>query len=313
MSVAAVVVSYNVRELLLACVDSLVAACEAGELDEIVVVDNASTDGSAAAVRARFPDVRVIEAPNRGFGAGANAGIDATTSAYVLILNPDTVVPRGTVAGLARYLDAHPATAVVGPLLRYPDGRVQSSRRRFPTRLTYLWESTILGEWWPENRWARAYHLRDRPDDAAQEVDWVVGAALLVRRTAIARVGGFDEVFRMYGEEVEWCWRLRRHGWRVAWLPEVEVVHRESASASQDLTRRQVDFDTSRVRLMGRLYGRRQEQVTRVALLANYLLLLAREAAKWLLGHRRELRRQRLALYLAALRTGLRDGIEARG
>src|SRR5687767_12374304 len=118
--VAAIVVSYNVRELLLACVASLREAQCQGELDAIVVVDNASQDGSAEAVRSRFPSVSVIDAPNRGYGAGANVGIAATNHEYVLILNPDTVVPLGTISTLSDYLDVHPDVGLVGPRLRYP-------------------------------------------------------------------------------------------------------------------------------------------------------------------------------------------------
>jgi N-acetylglucosaminyl-diphospho-decaprenol L-rhamnosyltransferase len=252
----------------------------------------------------------VIDAPNRGYGAGANIGIAATAGAYVFVLNPDTVIPSGTTRALADYLDANPWVAVVGPRLRYPDGSVQPSRRRFPTRLTPVFESTVLAEWWPGNRWVRRYRMDDRPGDAAQQVDWVVGAAMLVRRSAIEQVGGFDESFRMYSEEVEWCWRFRRHGWRVVWLPDAEVLHYEGASSSQDVAARQIDFDTSRVRLIGRLYGRRWAQVIRVALLVNYAVLLARETVKWLLGHRRDLRRRRIALYSRGLRHRLLDGIE---
>jgi GT2 family glycosyltransferase len=308
-NVAAVVVSYNVRELLQECVASLVEARHRGELRTIVVVDNASRDGSAEAVRDRFADVEVIDAPNRGYGAGANVGIAGTSEQYVLILNPDTVIPPGTVAGLAALLDDRPAVALVGPRLRYPDGGVQPTTRRFPERLTPLFESTIFEEWWPENGWSRRFHMRDVAgrQDEAREVDWVVGAAMLVRRAAIAEAGGFDESFRMYSEEVEWCWRLRRHGWTVVYEPAVEIIHHEGASTSQDVPARQVAFDTSRVRLAWRMYGPWTAGAVRAGLLAGYILQIGREGAKWLLGHRRDLRRQRIRLYFDALRSGLRE------
>jgi GT2 family glycosyltransferase len=307
--VAAVVVSYNVRELSLACVASLVAARERGELDDIVVVDNGSRDGSAEAIRAAFPDVAVIEAENRGYGAGANRGIEATSTDHVLILNPDTVVPAGTIRALAGYLDDHSGVALVAPRLRYPDGTVQPTRRRFPERLTPVFESTIFHDWWPDNRWARRYLMRDDEPGSGgpEEVDWVVGAAMMVRRKAIARAGGFDERFRMYSEEVELCWRLRRHGWKVSYLPSVEVTHHEGASTRQDASSRQVEFDTSRVRLARRMYGAGAAEIVRAGLLGGYALQLGREGVKWLLGHRRELRRQRIALYVGGLRSRLRD------
>jgi GT2 family glycosyltransferase len=306
--VAAIVVSYNVRELLLACLASLEEACQRGELATIVVVDNASRDGSADAARACFPDATVIDAPNDGYGAGANRGIAETSEPYVLILNPDTVVQPGAVAELTRYLDEHPAVALVGPLLRYPDGSIQPTRRRFPGRLTPLFESTILEEWWPGNPWTRAFHMRDEPGDGPEELDWVVGAAMLVRRAAIEQAGAFDEDFRMYSEEVEWCWRLRQHGWSVAWNPAAEIIHHEGASSGQNIFARQVEFDTSRVRLARRMYGSGTASVVRLGLLAGYALQIVREGIKWLLGHRRELRRKRIGHYARALRSGLREG-----
>lgn len=312
--VAAVVVSYNVRDLLLTCVESLRDAQRLGELDTIIVVDNASRDGSSATIRSRYPDIRVIDASNRGYGAGANIGVAATDHEYILILNPDTIVPPGAVAGLASYLDEHPGVGLVGPLLRYPDGSVQESRRRFPERLTPLFESTIVEEWWPGNRWSRRFHMRDEAETArvSREVDWVVGAAMLVRRAAIEQAGGFDESFRMYSEEVEWCWRLHQHGWNVAYHPAVEIVHHEGASSSQDIPARQVEFDTSRVRLARHMYGSGTAAVVRAGLLAGYGLQLIRESAKWAIGHRRDLRRRRIALYAGALRSGLRVRDEAR-
>lgn len=304
--VDAVVVSYNVRDLLLECLASLIAAREAGELARIVVVDNASSDGSATAARAADPCVEVVEAENRGYGAGANVGIAMTDAEYVLVLNPDIVVPPGSVAALANWLDAHPWHAVAGPRLRRPDGSIQPSRRRFPRPYTPLFESSLIEECWPDNPVAARYHLDDAPDDIEQDVDWVVGAAMLVRRAAIVQVGGFDESFRMYAEEVEWCWRFRRHGWRVGFVPSAEIVHHEGASAAQDVPRRQADFDASRVRLTERLHGAGWARIIEVAILADYAARLLRESAKWLIGHRRDLRRARMDFYAAALRRGLR-------
>ncbi|MGH9175104.1 MAG: glycosyltransferase family 2 protein, partial [Vicinamibacterales bacterium] len=183
----------------------------------------------------------------------------------------------------------------------------------FPERLTPLLESTIFHEWWPANRWARRYLMigAGRPDsgsrDISDEVDWIVGAALMARRTAIERVGGFDESFRMYSEEVEWCWRLRRHGWRVAHVPSVEITHHEGASTRQDVYLRQIDFDASRVRLARVIYGPLTAEVVRAGLLTGYGLQLLRESAKWLLGHKRAQRRRRAALYWRGLRSGLRE------
>lgn len=305
--VGAVVVSYNVRDLLLSCVASLVAARAAGEVDEIVVIDSGSHDGSIDAVRRSHPDVCVVGVENRGYGAAVNRGVGCTTAEYILALNPDTVVAPGAVATLASYLDAHPSVAIAGPRLRYPDGREQPSRRRFPGRCTPLFESTFLHRRWPGNPWARAYYMDDIPPSGAQIVDWVVGACLLIRRDAIDACGGFDESFFLYAEEVELCWRYRRHGWRVAWVPGAEVMHYEAASSGQNSLRRQLLFDAGRVRLAGQMYGTRTAAVVRIGLLAGYAAELTVETAKWAVGHKRALRRSRMRYYASALCSGLRD------
>lgn len=301
-SVDAVVVSYNVRQLLLECLSSLVAARDAGELARIIVVDNDSSDGSADAARAYDPAIEVIEAPNDGYGSGANIGIAVSDADMVLVLNPDTVVRPGAIGAMAGWLDARPDFAMAGPRLVQPDGTTQSSRRRFPRPYTPLFESSLVEEWWPGNLVARAYHLAGTPDDVEQEVDWVVGAAILVRKIAIQQVGAFDPSFRMYAEEVEWCWRLRRHGWRTGFVAAAEIVHHESASASQDLPRRLREFNDSRIQLTERLYGSGWARVIAAGIRVDYAIRLLRESAKWLLGHRRDLRRARMRFYADALR-----------
>ncbi len=308
MSVTAVVVSYNVRDLLVQCLASLEVAIEHGALDQIIVVDNDSSDGSVPAVRECLPDALLIEAENNGYGAGANRGIEQTTTDYVLVLNPDTVVPAATIARLAGYLDDHPNVAIVAPRMRYPDGGLQPSRRRFPQRLTPDFESTVFERWFPGNRWARHYRMNDTPEDRVQQVDWVVGACLLVRMDAIRQAGGFDEAFWMYCEEIEWCWRFRRHGWLTAYVPDVEIIHHEAASTGQNIGRRQLAFDRSRVELQSRLYGSSTATMVAAGIKIGYMAQALIEILKLLAGHRRDLRRQRIGEYLRLMRAGLRNG-----
>lgn len=304
--VSAVVVSHNVRELLLNCLRSLEEARAGGVLDEIIVVDSNSSDGSPHAVREHFTDVCVIDAPNRGYGAGTNVGISLTSRDYVLVLNPDTVVPAETLRRLVRYLDENPDVAVCAPRMRYPSGDLQPSRRRFPTRLTPIFESTVFQQLWPSNPWKRRYHLEDRPEDEIQDVDWVVGACLMVRGEAIDRVGGFDESFWMYCEEIEWCWRFRRHGWRISYLPDVEIVHHEGASTGQNVPRRQLAFDRSRIELQRRLYGGPAAAIVMAGIKLGYAIQMSVEGIKWLLGHRRDLRGQRVRFYRALVFSSMR-------
>ncbi len=217
-TLAIITVSWNTRDLLRRSIETIHASLAGAGIDyTIVVVDNASGDGTPAMLRAEHPEVLLLEAGrNLGFAGGNNLALRRVlevdhvlptpnphppTTDYVFLLNPDTEVVGDAIPALVRYLETHPDVAVVGPQLRYADGSVQSSRRRFPTKGVYFWESTPLEQLWPNNPWARRYHLADTPDYTEQEVDWLVGAALLVRRAAIERAGLLDAGFRMYSEE----------------------------------------------------------------------------------------------------------------
>jgi N-acetylglucosaminyl-diphospho-decaprenol L-rhamnosyltransferase len=227
--VAAVIVSYNVRDHLLACVASL----RADGVQEVVVVDNASADGSVEAVRAADPGVTVLPLDrNLGFAGGVNRGVAATRAPYVAVLNPDLVVDPGTTKVLLEALERDPAVAVVAPRIETPDGALYPSARRFPSVVdaaghAFLWFV------WPSNRFSRRYKMVDWDHAAAADVDWVAGTYLVARREAWAQVGGFDEGFFMYLEDVDLCWRLWRAGWRVRYEPAARVVHAIGRSTDQ--------------------------------------------------------------------------------
>ncbi|MEJ2733598.1 MAG: glycosyltransferase family 2 protein [Anaerolineae bacterium] len=299
-----VIVSWNVGELLRRCLQSILAT----ELDvEVVVVDNASIDGSPEMVRAAFPQVRLIaNDENRGFTAANNQGLAVSQGRCLLLLNPDTEVVADALATMVRYLEAHPAVGALGPRLLFPDGRQQPSRRRFPTLATALVESTVIQEWWAENRILRRYYMADTPDDAIQPVDWVVGACLLVRRDVYEQVGGLDEGFFMYSEELDWCKRIKDAGWEVVYLPTATVIHHEGKSSEQVVPARHIRFQTSKVRYFRKHHGWLQAEMLRWFLLATYVYQLAREGLKWLVGHKRPLRAERMRAYSQVLRSGLR-------
>ena len=221
-SVSAVVVSYNSVAYLPDCLRSL----RSEGISDLVVVDNASSDGSAEAARKADADVKVVQTGvNLGFGTGANRGVGATQGEYVLILNPDTVVEPGTVKALSEALDRDPGLAVVGPRLENLDGSLYPSVRRFPD-LTVAFGHAFLGLVWAANPYTRRYRMLDWDhDQRAADVDWVGGACIIVRRSAFDVVGGFDEGYFMYVEDVDLCWRLGRAGWRVGYEPAGRVVH----------------------------------------------------------------------------------------
>jgi N-acetylglucosaminyl-diphospho-decaprenol L-rhamnosyltransferase len=227
--VAGVVVNYNAREHLLNCVASLL-----GEGVEIVIVaDNGSVDGSEAALSARYPEVKWAETgSNLGYGAAADLGAALSDSTYLLVCNPDVVLDDGCVATLRRFLEARPDVAVVGPRIVDGMGALYPSARRFPDLMEALGHG-FLGQFWPDNRFSRRYRMNDWDHVSARTVDWVSGACFLVRRSAWEVVGGFDQAYFMYLEDVDLCWRLGRAGWAVAYEPAAQVVHVQGVSADR--------------------------------------------------------------------------------
>jgi len=324
-----IIVSWNVRDLLRACLASLAAGAAASAEGplltvEVIVVDNASADGSAAMVAAEFPAVQLIaNQENRGFTGGNNQGLALARGRYVLFLNPDTVVSPGALYTMVAYMEAHPKVGALGPRLRYGDGSLQSSARRFPTVTTVLFESTPLAWHWPDNPWARAYRMEDgglqvpgyklkvdkfQPStfQPATHVDWVVGAALLTRRAVLDEIGGFDEGYFMYSEELDWCRRAALAGWQTVYLPTAEIIHYEGKSSEQVVAARHIRFHRSRVRYFRKFHGRAAAETVRLAVLGMFAVEWLLEAGKWLLGSRRALRRERLAAYRQLLKSGLR-------
>lgn len=230
-----VVVNYNVRDLLRDCLRSLQAS-RCRFRFEVIVVDNCSTDGSAGMVRTEFPNVRLIESPrNDGFAAANNRGIRAAPSSrYVMLLNPDTVVPPDGLERLMEFMDAHPEAGVVGPKLVKGDGSLDlACRRSFPNPRIAFYHAFKLDKLFPRSPEFARYNLTFLDEDALSEVDCVVGAAMLVRSEAIEQAGLLDESFFMYGEDLDWAFRIHQQGWRVFYNPSVVIVHYKGQSSRQ--------------------------------------------------------------------------------
>jgi N-acetylglucosaminyl-diphospho-decaprenol L-rhamnosyltransferase len=230
--VSAIVVSYDTRDLTLEAVASLVEFLP--ERSDIWVVDNASTDGTADAVRNRYPSVHLVElARNVGFGPANNVALSQAQGRFLLLLNSDArLVDTATVERLIAWLERHPSLGMVGPRLEDARGRLEYSARSFPTiakEIVRRWGLYLplprakVGAWLLGDFWAPKQPRR---------VDWITGACMLVRREAYDAVGGFDERIFMYGEEQEWARRFRREGWGVLYDPDVAVVHQRAASGS---------------------------------------------------------------------------------
>ena len=222
------------------------------------------------------------------------------------MLNPDTEPEPGSIAVLQRYLVEHPQVGIVGPRLRYGDGSIQSNRRRFPTLATLFTESTVIQQWLPGLSLFGQYYMNDIPDDTSHQVDWLVGAALFARRQVYEEIGGLDEGFFMYSEELDWCKRAADAGWKVAYTPAAEIIHYEGKSSEQVVAARHIRFFSSRVRYTHKFYSKFWAETLRLWLLVTFVFQWLRESAKWLVGHKRPLRTQRMGEYRKVLQSGLR-------
>ena len=264
----AVIVSYNVAPLLHECLASIAEAAEAGGITvHVVVIDNASSDHSVEVARANRNTTVVANTRNVGFGLACNQGIAiarAIGSEHVLFLNPDARLAPDALAALRNALETSPRHAIAGPDLRFPDGRPQPSRRRFPNLATLLVESTPL-QWrgggidgsagWPLiEPVIRRYQCADLAD-VPGTVDWISGACLLIRVTALAAVGGFDPAFFLYFEETDLAHRLRKSGWTCTYTPEARVFHHRSQSADQNIGARDRHYYASKMTYAARTLG----------------------------------------------------------
>lgn len=280
---------------------------------ETIVVDNASTDATRDLVPTRFPWVRFIaNTTNRGFTGGNNDGYAVSRGRLLLFLNPDTEIVGNAIPQMVRELDAAPHVGAIGPQMRYGDGSWQNNRRRFPSRLSGFFESTWCGQAWPGNPWTRRLHMLDWPHDRAHDVDWLVGAAIMARRTALDAAGRslprgpFDESFFMYSEEVDLCQRMRRAGWRIRYLPTAHIVHHEARSSDQVTATRHILFNYSKVHYYRKYFGKRWSELLRRFLLMEFGIQMVLERAKALVGHKRALRQERVAAYRSVLQSRLR-------
>lgn len=240
---AIVILNYNRADLLADCLESIYAAPTRCAL-EVWVVDNASSDGSANMVRSRFPQSRLIVSPvNGGYANGNNLALKAILAQnesptegvdYILLLNNDTVVPAGALDGLVNYLETHPEVGVVGPKLVLPDGSLDlACRRGFPTPEVAFYRMFGLQKLFPRSpRFAR-YNMTYLDPDVETEVDAVVGACMLLRSGVIREAGLLDEQFFMYGEDLDWAYRIKQYGWRICYYPAVTVHHYKRASSTR--------------------------------------------------------------------------------
>ncbi len=234
VGVSVIIVNYNVREFLRQSLLSLRKAL-APLPAEIFVVDNASADGSVEMVRREFTEVRLIANPeNVGFAAANNQALRQARGRLVVLLNPDTIVQEDTFLAILDFIDAHPDTGMVGCKVLNPDGTLQlACRRSFPTPWVAFTRLSGLSQLFPKSRWFGRYNLTYLPEDETTEVEAISGSFMAVRREALAQVGVLDEEFFLYGEDLDWCFRMRQTGWKIQYFPGTQIVHFKGESARQ--------------------------------------------------------------------------------
>jgi N-acetylglucosaminyl-diphospho-decaprenol L-rhamnosyltransferase len=230
---SAIIVTYNSAAHIGRCLHALSAGMGPDRSWEATVVDNASRDDTTAIVGEQFPWVKLIRLErNLGLAHGNNRGIRESRGRYLLVLNPDVSISPDGAGRMMRFLDEHPEIGTLGCQLVYPDGGLQYSCRTFPTPLTVAVRRSFLGRVGPTAGILRHHLMMDVDHGEVRPVDWLLGACLMVRRAALEDIGGFDESYRLYCEDVDLCFRLWERGWEVVYYPEVRAEHayaRESA------------------------------------------------------------------------------------
>ena len=256
MDLSVISVSYNTRDLLRGCLDSVISTLGSQLEYELLVVDNASTDDSVVMVRDCFPQVRLFDnLENLGFAAGSNQAIAESSGRYVILLNPDTVVGEGALDGMMRLLEGRSNIGVVGPKLLFPDGSFQHSAFSFPSLAMIFLDFFPLHHRLSNSRVNGRYPRRLYEMGEPFPIDHPLGAALMVRRQVIDEVGLLDEDFFMYCEEIDWCMRIKNAGWQIVCWPQAEIVHYVGQSTAQFREEMHVALHKSRRRLYEKHYG----------------------------------------------------------
>jgi GT2 family glycosyltransferase len=238
MTLSIVILNYNTRDFLLPCLKGIIEHTR--DLDyEIIIVDNASTDGSADYVSQklipRFSQIKLVAAKaNRGYAAGNNLGILTASGQYLVIMNPDIVIRDNALKKMVDFMQAHPAVGMAGPRLSSPDGALQYFCYRFPTPLVLFYRRLPLYQWRFARRAVRQYLMADWNHRANRPVDWLQGSCLIVRRASVDKVGLMDERFFLYFEDTDWCRRFWQAGFEVWYLADVEIVHYHSRASANE-------------------------------------------------------------------------------
>ncbi|MEN6426528.1 MAG: glycosyltransferase family 2 protein [Phycisphaerales bacterium] len=297
--VTIVIVSWNTREILRDCLRSVYENAGPADFD-IIVVDNASTDGSVEMVRAEFAQVQLIaNSDNRGFASANNQGIAVATGRYVLLLNSDTIVLDGAIAKTVAFADTHPDAAVVGCRVLNPDRTLQASCFLFPSILNMLLSATYLYRLFPRSRFFGRERMTWWDKRDARAVDVISGCFMLVRREAIEQVGPMDEGYFMYAEETDWCYRFQRAGWSNMYTPDGQIIHLGGQSTARVSAPMTVQLRLSILRFIRKHRGPLVYWVCCLLVSIFFLVRVPVWLCVWLfVARNRQLARAKVAAYL---------------
>ncbi len=284
-----IIINWNTRDDLRNCLNSIFRHPRKISID-VIVADNASEDGSREMVTDEFPQVRLVaHSTNLGFCAGNNRAVPENPGRFILFLNADTIVTACALDSLVEFADAHPEAGIFGPKLLNPDGSLQYSCRRFPNLGAGFFRNTPLGRLFPKNRFTSDYLMTDWDHTAPRIVDWISGAALMIRRETLVQTGGFDEGFYMYCEDVDLCYRVHEIGQQVFYFPDAVIYHIIGRSSDKVPTRATWYFHTSMYRFYKKHYAGRTSFFLRPLIIPG---LIARASGQLVRYRWRNLKRE---------------------
>ncbi|MFQ5905037.1 MAG: glycosyltransferase family 2 protein [bacterium] len=255
MDVSIIIVNHDTRAFLKRCLRSVIAFPPSCKF-ETIVVDNASGDGSAEMVKSEFPHVRLLEnRTNVGFSGALNRGIRRSAGNLLLLLNPDVIMAPGCVEALGEFLERHPDAGICGPKLLNPDGSIQLSCRAFPTPVNvFFGRRSIWNRLFPRNRISRFFLKSDMDYGAVQEVDWIMGACMMVRRRVIDSIGLFDEDYFLFVEDADFCYRSKKAGYSVFFVPDGVATHERGASTRKSFVMSTYNHNVGMYKFFGKHY-----------------------------------------------------------